>query len=82
MKTKEYKVLNGFFQAISIDKEQTKSCIRTVDRLDKIGKAKVKESLLLEGLSESQSFSIINFTQIKEDTNGVINQLEIETQCN
>ena len=70
------KVLTGFFQAIGINKEQIKSCIRIVDRLEKIGATKVKESLLLEELSESQSSSIINFTQIKGDTNDVINQLE------
>lgn len=73
------KILTGFFQAIGINKEQIKSCIRIVDRLEKIGATKVKESLLLEELSESQSSSIINFTQIKGDTNDVINQLE--TQC-
>lgn len=74
------KVLSGFFEGIGVSKEQVESCIKIVDKLDKLGEIKVKELLLLEGLSESQSGAIIIFTQISGDTSDVINQLE--TQCN
>jgi histidyl-tRNA synthetase len=70
------KVLTGFFQAIDIDENQIKSCIKIVDSLEKIGEPKVKEYLLSEGLSESQSLEIINFTNIKGLVKEVITQLE------
>lgn len=74
------KVLTGFFKAIGIDENQIKSCIKIVDALEKLGEAKIKESLSSEGLSESQSLAILTFTQIKGEVQDVINQLE--NQCN
>ncbi|MTJ55936.1 histidine--tRNA ligase [Anabaena sp. UHCC 0253] len=73
------KVLTGFFQAIGIDENQIKCCIKIVDNLEKIGESQVKKSLLSEGLSESQSSQILNFTSIKGTVEEVFTQLD--AQC-
>ncbi|AFY73257.1 histidyl-tRNA synthetase [Synechococcus sp. PCC 7502] len=75
------KVLTGFFQAIAITPDQIRTCLKVVDMLDKIGEAKVKLELEKQGISATQAQEIIGFTQIKGDTDSILDQLAQTSQA-
>ena len=70
------KILNGFYAMQGLT-EKAGDIMRTVDKLDKIGREKVR-TLLLEdcGLTEAQADEILTFISIKGSNDGVITALE------
>ena len=70
------KVLNGFYAMLGLS-DKSGEIMRTVDKLDKIGAAKVKVILLEDcGLSEEQADEILKFIAITGSNAEVIAALE------
>ena len=70
------KVLNGFYAMLGLS-DKSGDIMRTVDKLDKIGAAKVKVILLEDcGLSEEQADEILKFIAITGSNEEVIAALE------
>ena len=71
------KILTGFYAMMELS-EKSGEIMRTVDKLDKIGPAKVKAILMGEecGLSESQADEILKFIAITGTNDQVIQALE------
>jgi len=70
------KILNGFYAMLELS-DKSGDIMRTVDKLDKIGAAKVKTILLDDcGLSEEQADEILKFIAITSTNAQVIAALE------
>ena len=71
------KILNGFYAMLNLS-EKSGEIMRTVDKLDKIGAAKVKALLMGEecGLSDEQADEILKFIAITGSNAEVISALE------
>ena len=70
------KILNGFYAMLGLS-EKSGEIMRTVDKLDKIGAAKVKVILLEDcGLSDKQADEILKFIAIKGTNAEVLAALE------
>ena len=71
------KVLNGFYAMLDLTHESG-AIMRTVDKLDKIGAAQVKELLMAEeiGLSAEQAGEIMRFIAIDGSNEEVLQALE------
>ncbi|MBQ3504985.1 MAG: histidine--tRNA ligase, partial [Oscillospiraceae bacterium] len=70
------KILNGFYAMLGLT-EKSGDIMRTVDKLDKIGQAKVKAILLSDcGLEEAQADEILKFIAITGTNGEVIAALE------
>ena len=70
------KILNGFYAMLGLS-EKSGEIMRTVDKLDKIGAAKVKVILLEDcGLNEEQADEILKFIAIKGSNAEVLAALE------
>ena len=70
------KILNGFYAMLALS-EKSGDIMRTVDKLDKIGAAKVKTILLDDcGLTEEQADEILKFISITGTNAEVIAALE------
>ncbi|MEO0378539.1 MAG: histidine--tRNA ligase, partial [Cyanobacteria bacterium P01_A01_bin.17] len=70
------KVLTGFFEALGVEADQMKGCIKIIDMLEKIGVAKVKDQLLGIGVLEENCDRMITFTQIQGSVDEVLAQLQ------
>ncbi|MCA5587909.1 histidine--tRNA ligase [Finegoldia magna] len=68
------KILNGYFSNLGI--EDFESCLRIIDKLDKIGIDNVKEELSKLNLDDEQIDSILNFLQIDGTNQEIIEKLE------
>lgn len=68
------KILNGFYDDLEI--ENKIDVLRTIDKLDKIGVAAVKEELIKLEISEEKISKIINFIEIDGSNDEIINSLE------
>ena len=69
------KILNGFYAMLGLT-EQSGEIMRTVDKLDKIGAAKVKELLVEGGVSEDKAQEILRFIGISGGNQAVLAALE------
>ena len=69
------KLLNGFYALLGLT-EKSGDIMRTVDKLDKIGREKVRAILLEEGLTENQAEEILRFIAIQGTNAEVLEQLE------
>ena len=69
------KLLNGLFEYNCI-KEKAQDVMRTIDKIEKIGKETVIEILKDYEISENSINNIINFIEIKGTTDEKINKLE------
>ena len=71
------KILNGFYAMLGLT-EQSGDIMRTVDKLDKIGAAQVKELLMAEeiGLNAEQAGEIMRFIAINGSNAEVLQALE------
>ena len=70
------KILNGFYAMLELA-EKSGDIMRTVDKLDKIGEAKVKTILLDDcGLTEEQADEILKFIAIRGTNAEVLSALE------
>ena len=70
------KILNGFYAMLDLA-EKSGDIMRTVDKLDKIGEAKVKTILLDDcGLTEEQADEILKFIAIRGTNAEVLSALE------
>ena len=67
------KILNGFFNSLGI--EDVHTVLRAVDKLEKIGKDKVRDELLESNFNISQVESIIEFMSIQGSNDQVIDRL-------
>lgn len=67
------KILNGFFNSLGI--EDVHTVLRAVDKLEKIGKDKVRDELLESNFNISQVESIIEFMSIQGNNDQVIDRL-------
>ncbi len=67
------KILNGFFNSLGI--EDLHTVLRAVDKLEKIGKDKVRDELLESNFNISQVESIIEFMSIQGSNDQVIDRL-------
>ncbi|MBS5361060.1 histidine--tRNA ligase [Finegoldia magna] len=68
------KILNGYFSYLGI--EDFESCLRIIDKLDKIGIDNVKEELSKLNLDNEKIDSILNFLQIDGTNHEIIEKLE------
>ena len=68
------KILNGYFSYLGI--EDFESCLRIIDKLDKIGIDNVKEELSKLNLDNEKIDSILNFLQIDGTNQEIIEKLE------
>lgn len=68
------KVLNGFFEAIGAADKAT-DVLRTVDKIDKIGPQEVGALLEELGLSKTQASQVLQFVQLKGDSEEILAQL-------
>ncbi len=67
------KVLNGFFESLNVsDKAEV---LRTIDKLEKIGKDAVAAELKATGLSSDDADSVLKFVDIKGNCSEIINSL-------
>ena len=69
------KILNGFYAMLGLT-QQSGEIMRTVDKLDKIGAAKVKELLVEGGVSEDSAQEILHFIGISGGNQAVLTALE------
>ena len=69
------KILNGFYAMLGLT-EKSGDIMRTVDKLDKIGAAKVKELLVEGGVSEDNAQEILRFIGISGGNQAVLAALE------
>ena len=69
------KILNGFYAMLGLT-QQSGEIMRTVDKLDKIGAAKVKELLVEGGVSEDNAQEILHFIGISGGNQAVLTALE------
>jgi len=69
------KVLSGVFQAIGVTADRITPCIRIVDAAEKIGLAKVKQTLGDLGLADAQTDRILAFTQVRGSVDEVLESL-------
>lgn len=69
------KVLNGLFESIE-QKENATEILRIIDKIDKIGKEKVKEELKKIGLKQEQINKIIDFIEIQGNNDEKIEKLK------
>lgn len=68
------KLLNGYFSDLGI--EDFESCLRIIDKLDKIGIDNVKEELSEINLDDEKIDSILSFLQIDGTNQEIIEKLE------
>ncbi|MDU4671084.1 MAG: histidine--tRNA ligase [Finegoldia magna] len=68
------KILNGYFSNLGI--EDFESCLRIIDKLDKIGIDNVKEELSKLNLDNEKIDSILSFLQIDGTNQEIIEKLE------
>lgn len=68
------KILNGYFSYLGI--EDFESCLRIIDKLDKIGIDNVKEELSKLNLDDEKIDSILSFLQIDGTNLEIIEKLE------
>ncbi|MDU5273217.1 MAG: histidine--tRNA ligase [Finegoldia magna] len=68
------KILNGYFSYLGID--DFESCLRIIDKLDKIGIDNVKEELSKINLDSSKIVSILKFLEIDGTNQEIIEKLE------
>ena len=68
------KILNGYFSNLGI--EDFESCLRIIDKLDKIGIDNVKEELSKLDLDDEKIDSILNFLKIDGFNQEIIEKLE------
>ena len=68
------KILNGYFSYLGI--EDFESCLRIIDKLDKIGIDNVKEELSKINLDDEKIDSILSFLQIDGTNQEIIEKLE------
>lgn len=68
------KILNGYFSNLGI--EDFESCLRIIDKLDKIGIDNVKEELSKLDLDDEKIDSILNFLKIDGSNQEIIEKLE------
>ena len=68
------KILNGYFSNLGI--EDFESCLRIIDKLDKIGIDSVKEELSKLDLEDEKIDSILNFLKIDGTNQEIIEKLE------
>lgn len=68
------KILNGYFSYLGI--EDFESCLRIIDKLDKIGIDNVKEELSKINLDDEKIDSILSFLQIDGTNLEIIEKLE------
>lgn len=69
------KILNGYFSYLGI--EDFESCLRIIDKLDKIGIDNVKEELSKLNLDDEKIDSILSFLQIDGTNLEIIEKLEL-----
>jgi len=69
------KILTGFFKSVGIAANKIKSCIGIIDNLEKIGEAKVKQALAIEGIIPEQTQKIIDFISIDGSVDQVLDKL-------
>ncbi len=69
------KILNGFYAMLDLS-EQAPEIMRTVDKLDKIGRDKVRELLVESGVEEAKADEILKFIAIQGNHTEVLSALE------
>ena len=75
IKLNNRKILNGFFEWLNI--ENKVDVLRTIDKLDKIGIAGVKEELNKIGLEDSTIDALMTFIKIQGTNEDILHSLEI-----
>ena len=73
------KILTGFFEALNLSDKIT-DILRTIDKIEKIGKEKVKEILQDFEIPENDTEKIIEFVTTKENVITYLETLNIENE--
>ncbi|GAB7052526.1 histidine--tRNA ligase [Catenuloplanes indicus] len=68
------KVLEGFYRGLGI--ESTEDVLRQVDKLDKIGPARVSEGLIAGGLSTAQAEKVLALAEIQAPDSGFADRVK------
>ncbi|WP_138160274.1 histidine--tRNA ligase [Peptoniphilus catoniae] len=74
IKINNRRLLTGFFSSLNI--EDSANVLRTVDKLDKIGKENVIEELMENGISKETTYKILDFISISGNNEEIFKQLE------
>lgn len=74
IKINNRKLLSGFFESLGIN--DSTYVLRSIDKLEKIGKDKVQKELMEQGLTEEDSLKVIDFINIKGTNQEIIEQLK------
>jgi histidyl-tRNA synthetase len=75
IKMNNRKVLNGFFASLNLSDKIT-DILRTIDKIDKIGKEAVNEELIKFGVSEADSKAILDFIAITGSNSEILAKLD------
>jgi histidyl-tRNA synthetase len=75
IKMNNRKVLNGFFASLNLSDKIT-DILRTIDKIDKIGKEAVNEELIKFGVSEADSKTILDFIAITGKNSEILDKLD------
>ena len=71
------KLLNGFFAELNLS-NQAADVLRIIDKLDKIGRDKVKDSLIEISVSAETADKILDFVSLKGDVLKALTELKIK----
>ena len=75
IKINNRKVLNGFFESLELTDKVT-DILRTIDKIDKIGKEAVKEELIKFEISKEKAEKILDFIAITGSNSEILTKLE------
>ena len=75
IKINNRKVLNGFFESLELTDKVT-DILRTIDKIDKIGKEAVKEELIKFEISEEKAEKILDFIAITGSNSEILAKLD------
>jgi len=70
------KILDGLISNLKIDKSKSLIIFRILDKLEKIGKEKVKQELIENGLKVKEAEKILKFIQPKGSNREILNKLK------
>ncbi len=75
IKINNRKILNGFFQSLDLE-EQITDILRTIDKIDKIGRDEVRDELIRQDVTYDSSEKILEFINIHGDNDSILENLE------
>ncbi|MFB0543896.1 MAG: histidine--tRNA ligase, partial [Candidatus Bathyarchaeia archaeon] len=69
------RILEGFMEIVEISKEKSLDVLRALDKLDKIGRGGVEESLEAMGIDREEAGRLLEFTDLKGSPEAVLEEV-------